>query len=117
MRNEVVPELHLTRWLRCLLSREFALENCLLIWDFIFVNPDNLNFVCVAMIQSKRKDLLESDFSMCLGLLMSFKEPTSVIEIIRRTIEIKKSVENGTQYVLSESSDEQEEEVSVKPAY
>lgn len=48
---------------------------------------------------------------------MSFKEPTDVIEIITRTISIKESVVNGTQYVLSESSEDQEEEVAVKPAY
>ena len=33
--NEVVPELHLTRWLRCMLSREFELETSLKMWDFI----------------------------------------------------------------------------------
>ncbi len=35
-KNEVAPELHLTRWLRCVLSREFSVENCVLLWDFIF---------------------------------------------------------------------------------
>ena len=34
--NEVAPELHLTRWLRCVLSREYSIETCLLMWDFIF---------------------------------------------------------------------------------
>lgn len=36
MANEVAPELHLTRWLRCMMSREFSLETSLKIWDFIF---------------------------------------------------------------------------------
>lgn len=33
----------------------------------------NLDFVCVAMILHKKPDLMESDFSMCLGILMSFQ--------------------------------------------
>lgn len=40
LENEVVPELHLTRWLRCMLSREFSLENSLKIWDFILSGID-----------------------------------------------------------------------------
>ena len=105
--NEVVPELHLTRWLRCMMSREFQLETTLKMWDFIFVGiepvmvetiqeenkvEDELNYdtllkapkedpfinlecISIAMISLLKTDLLESDFSMCLGLLMSYKEP------------------------------------------
>ena len=90
MENEVIPELHLTRWLRCLLSREFNIENCLIVWDFIFAGAfgdvqdkmQNLDFLCTAMIMSKRVDLMESDFSMCLGILMSFKEPENIVNDI-----------------------------------
>ena len=100
----MVPELHLTRWLRCMMSREFCIESTLKIWDFIFCemkgeqiadilalndSDDNvvllkepaqdpfINMEClsVAMIALIKADLLESDFSMCLGLLMSYKEP------------------------------------------
>ena len=35
----------------------------------------NLECLSVAMIALIKADLLESDFSMCLGLLMSYKEP------------------------------------------
>jgi hypothetical protein len=65
------------------------------VWDFIFAGAFkqlngqsksdplcNLDFVCVAMILSKKSELLESDFSMCLGILMSFKEPASISEDI-----------------------------------
>jgi hypothetical protein len=65
-----------------LLSREFNVENCLLVWDYIFAGclngfeggMENIEFFCVAMISSKRLDLLESEFTMCLGILMSYKE-------------------------------------------
>jgi len=32
-----------------------------------------------------RDDLLESDDSMCLGYLMSFKEPEDPLKLIKRT--------------------------------
>lgn len=35
----------------------------------------NLECISIAMISLLKTDLLESDFSMCLGLLMSYKEP------------------------------------------
>lgn len=34
--EEVPAELHLTRWLRCVMSREFDVESTLVIWDYIF---------------------------------------------------------------------------------
>ena len=87
------------------MSREFEMETTLKMWDFIFsgissamitdvlatsednIDYDNLlkearsdpyiNLEClsVAMIALIKADLLEADFSMCLGLLMSYKEP------------------------------------------
>lgn len=39
--NEVVPELHLTRWLRCVMSREFCIETTLKMWDFIFAGMED----------------------------------------------------------------------------
>lgn len=33
--HQVSPELHLMRWLRCMLSREFSLDLTLLFWDYI----------------------------------------------------------------------------------
>lgn len=102
--NEVIPELHLTRWLRCLLSREYEIQSCLLVWDFIFsgaVSSDdpmqNLDLLCTAMILSLRYDLMESDDStMCLGLLMSFKEPKDVkSEILEKAVKVRECLVNG----------------------
>lgn len=35
MSMQVSPELHLMRWLRCVLSREFEIENVLIYWDYM----------------------------------------------------------------------------------
>lgn len=112
-KNEVIPELHLTRWLRCVLSREYRIETCLPVWDFIFAGAyrhlkdqtqgdplNNLDFLCVAMILSKRTELFQSDFSMCLGILMSFKEPVSLAEeILSLAQKVRESVLDGVPYM------------------
>lgn len=58
-----MPELHLTRWLRCLLAREFSIVSLVKVWDFVFTRNDlqNLDFVCLAMLIKMRSELLSSD--------------------------------------------------------
>lgn len=103
--QEVTPELQLVRWLRCLLSREFVIEFSLSIWDFIFCGIESkhrqdlrisreqfqqsgddplsyLDFLCVGMIINIKGELMESDFSMCLALLLRYPEPESVEPLI-----------------------------------
>jgi hypothetical protein len=33
--NEILPELFLTRWLRCMLSREFGVNTSMELWDYM----------------------------------------------------------------------------------
>jgi TBC1 domain family member 5 len=92
--QDVIPELHLTRWLRCLLSREFAFENTLLLWDYIFAGADRftsedkfqiLEHVCIAMMLLMRQDLMENEDSAVLGMLMSYKEPEDLLSLLNHT--------------------------------
>lgn len=102
---DMQPELILLRWLRCLMVREFDHETLLYVWDFIFsgvhlgdnkvadVNDEsfytnvddnlaNLDFICLAMITSIRKELLVGDFMHCLQTLTNFpcrSEPASIL--------------------------------------
>ena len=123
--NEVVPELHLTRWLRCVMSREYCIESTLLVWDFIFSgvmlskidlnnpfeneedrmfrkpNADpfvNLEFLSCSMISQLKEELMESDFSMCLGMLMSYKEPPQMSTTINKAVEIREAILSGKKY-------------------
>lgn len=98
--NEVLPELYQTRWLRCMLSREFSVQTSMELWDYMLAgipaqalteeslntpcydlqelaeDPFNqLEFICLAMIVAKREELLDSDFSGCLGIFMKYDEP------------------------------------------
>ena len=139
----MVPELHLTRWLRCVMSREYCIESTLLVWDFIFSgvlqskidlnnpfeneedrmfrksNADpfiNLEFLSCSMIASLKEELMESDFSMCLGMLMSYKEPQQLQTTINKAVEIREAILSGKKYEREPSpspsavSDDQEQE-------
>ena len=46
----------------------------------------------MAMITLIKEDLLESDFSMCLGLLMSYKEPEDVMSVINRSVLVRDAI-------------------------
>lgn len=50
----------------------------------------NLDIMCVSMIVSVRPELMESDFSMCLAHLLSFKTPDDPGLLIIQAIDIKK---------------------------
>lgn len=57
-KNQIEPQMYLQRWLRCMLTREFGLSDCLLLWDSVFANysenPEKelefLDYLCVAML-------------------------------------------------------------------
>jgi hypothetical protein len=52
------------------------------------------------MITLIKEDLLDSDFSMCLGLLMSYKEPEDILTVIRRAEKIRDSIIKGKEYQM-----------------
>lgn len=94
------------------MSREYDVKQTLVLWDYIFAGiletarsetdydefdlrqPQhdpfvNLEFLSVAMICLIRQDLLDSDLSMCLGLLMSYKVPSDPLTVIRKAQQIR----------------------------
>lgn len=114
--------MHLTRWLRCVMSREYNVEHTLVLWDYIFAgildttrsgneydefdlrsaqdDPFvNLEFLSVAMICLIREDLLDSDLSMCLGLLMSYKVPSDPLIVIKKAQQIRNAYLYAMPYV------------------
>ena len=54
---KIEPQMYLQRWLRCMLSREFSLHDCLIIWDALLASSDDesglelLDYMCVAMLK------------------------------------------------------------------
>ena len=52
-----------------LLCQEFDMANCVRLWDTLFADQNRyefLNYVCVALIQEVRDEVLEGDFAECM---------------------------------------------------
>ncbi|CAG9313115.1 TBC1D5_2 [Blepharisma stoltei] len=72
------PQLFFVRWLRCLISREFTLNQTLLIWDAMLAchsinnkELELLNYICAAMLSADRENLLHTPCGDLLQLLMN----------------------------------------------
>ncbi|KHN96237.1 TBC domain-containing protein [Metarhizium album ARSEF 1941] len=75
---DVLPQIFLIRWIRLLFSREFPLEQLLVLWDTIFAVDSSLkliDLICVAMLVRIRWQLLEADYTVCLQLLLKYPPP------------------------------------------
>ena len=66
----------------------------------------------VAMVAMLKGDLLESDFSMCLGLLMSYKEPDDIMPLLTQAKLIRKNLLEGAPYQRQPSPEPQQLEDS-----
>ncbi|KAH8692892.1 putative TBC domain protein [Talaromyces proteolyticus] len=72
---EILPQIFLTRWIRLLFGREFSFEDTLVMWDVIFADGLRVTLIdqiCVAMLLRIRWQLLESDYSSALTLLLRY---------------------------------------------
>lgn len=65
----------LLRWIRVLFSREFVLEEILIIWDELLADLSLVDFFCFAMMESVRSSLLCCDSDGPLALLLRFPPP------------------------------------------
>lgn len=115
-REEIEPQMHLLRWIRCILNREFLLSDAILLWDAIFscasvsidnknveftgrLDPDKefllLDFLCVAMLVFVRGFLLESDATGCLMRLLKFPPVESITELVSMAVRYKDYILGG----------------------
>ena len=68
------PQFYSLRWLMLLLSQEFAIDNVIRLWDCVLADHDKftfVNFICCAMVTSRRDLLLAGDFSDCMQILQT----------------------------------------------
>lgn len=82
----IEPQLFLLRWLRVLFSREFHLDDAMLLWDAVIAENGNkesggvgggvrdfIEAFAVSMLLFVRSDVLvQSDFGSCLRRLQRF---------------------------------------------
>ncbi|TGO82700.1 hypothetical protein BPOR_0774g00020 [Botrytis porri] len=75
---EILPQIFLIRWIRLLFGREFPFVDLLSVWDTLFAEDPDLDLVdliCVAMLLRIRWQLMESNYSLALMLLLKYECP------------------------------------------
>ena len=83
----------LQKWLRCIFSREFELEQVMVLWDIIlvedFINEKNQKYsllfmdcVCLSMIIKIRNKILKRDQNDCFTLLFKYPHINEIKDII-----------------------------------
>ena len=103
--NGIDIEIILQRWIKCIFSREFLLNNVIIIWDYYFMQLNNnyktqfFDFFCIAMLVNVKEKILGGNQSECFQIL--FKYPQ--IENIFNLIQIERNLEK--EYKKREKSD------------
>ncbi|KAI9846078.1 MAG: hypothetical protein M1837_004334 [Sclerophora amabilis] len=75
---DILPQVFLIRWIRLLFGREFPFDELLALWDALFAEDPALNLIdliCVAMLLRIRWQLMGSDYSNALMLLLRYPSP------------------------------------------
>lgn len=98
-RHKFEPQLFLLRWLRCMLSREFGIDEICYVWDVIFGfsggnNLEILNYICTAMLVKSRETckeyvVLKNFHSDLLQLLMKPMTISNIKELIEEAVKFQ----------------------------
>jgi TBC1 domain family protein 5 len=101
-KHQIEPQMYLQRWLRCILTREFGLSDCLTIWDALFAcyssepskELDLLDFMCVSMITFVKSFcifyiVLQSDHFGILRRLFKFPPVEDIYVIINIALRLR----------------------------
>ncbi|KAL8871960.1 MAG: hypothetical protein Q9174_002326 [Haloplaca sp. 1 TL-2023] len=78
---EIPAQVFLIRWIRLLFNREFNMDDVLDLWDRLFAEGPTLELVdliCVCMLLRIRWQLLESQYTEALTLLLRYPMPQSI---------------------------------------
>lgn len=91
--QQMKPEYYGFRWISLLLSQEFSLPDVIAIWDTVFCSPAgkrmlSIEYICLAMLEMLRDQLLDGDFQNNLKLLQNFPEHIDVSHLVIRSLEI-----------------------------
>ena len=93
----------LQKWLRCIFSREFPLEDVYIIWDILlhneYMNENTekypfifMEYICIAMIFKLRDTLKDADQNECLSVLFKYPETKDIMEIIKLSRKVEQAI-------------------------
>ncbi|KAI9759937.1 MAG: hypothetical protein M4579_001970 [Chaenotheca gracillima] len=72
---DILPQVFLIRWIRLLFGREFPFDDLLCLWDALFAEDpalDLIDYICVVMLLPIRWQLMETEYSGALMLLLRY---------------------------------------------
>lgn len=97
---DIEPQVYGIRWLRVLFTREFEFNDVFVLWDAIFdrATPHELpflSFIVLAMLSIVRKELLSSDSSGCLTILLKYPRTVTVPSILSKAEDIENKWESN----------------------
>ena len=116
-RTNVKCNYYMHRWLKCIFSREFEINNVLCLWDKIFFYEFNssekykyslvyIDFICVAMLMNIRYELIsKDDESDCYTLIFHYptlENISIILEISEKVAEIIEQKLKGETYDINE---------------
>jgi hypothetical protein len=111
-RNEIEPQLYGLRWLRLLFSREFQMDEVLLLWDGIFAEGSSLelvDWIALVMLIHIRDKIIDQEYSVCLTYLMKYPKLEQENEIVLFVESARKLKENWVE-LLSKNNEQQYKE-------
>uniref|UniRef100_A0A0N4ZWW4 TBC1 domain family member 13 n=1 Tax=Parastrongyloides trichosuri TaxID=131310 RepID=A0A0N4ZWW4_PARTI len=116
--RNIKPQYYAFRWLSLLLSQEFSLPDVIMLWDCLLADKTRfelLYYVCLAMLEEKREELLSGDFGDNMRLLQNYPI-NDIIHIVSLAYEIKDGRHNKKSESLSLKSTTSERTANAKIA-
>ena len=97
IKHNIDPTTFMIRWLRCLFCREFTYKVSIQLWDIIFLEEyfqsDNkfqfVDYLCVAMYENIRDDLLNGHEEDILGILFKYPQIDTPKNLIKNAYKIR----------------------------
>lgn len=75
------------------MCQEFDMSNVLVLWDILFSDSERfqfLNYICCALVKTKRKECLVGDFAECMESLQRAADTiTDVRELVNEAKKIQ----------------------------
>ncbi|KAH7889272.1 rab-GTPase-TBC domain-containing protein [Phlebopus sp. FC_14] len=99
----IEPQIYGLRWLRLLFTREFPMDEAMMLWDGLFTRPSAMpelvQWICIAMLIRIRTKMIPSDYSTQLTHLLRYPPcptpeegaPRHILLLIRQAIALEMS--------------------------
>eukprot|EP00658_Telonema_sp_P-2_P021644 TRINITY_DN18626_c0_g1_i5.p1 TRINITY_DN18626_c0_g1~~TRINITY_DN18626_c0_g1_i5.p1 ORF type:complete len:466 (+),score=87.63 TRINITY_DN18626_c0_g1_i5:162-1559(+) len=98
--NQIEPQLYVLRWLRLMFTREFHIDDVMLIWDAVLADSASfklMDYLAVSMIVFIRENLLAfDDVSQLLARLMKYPPVESIMVIVDKALVISGNSDPST---------------------